>query len=144
MGELTLPEQGLVYLDSNAIIYSVEKVPEYWPKLKPVWSASAEGRLKLVTSELAILESLVVPMRLGNAALLADYEEIFHSQEIELVPITANILREAASLRAKYKSKTPDSIHLATANFVQCTLCVTNDLDFRRVPNVPVAILSQL
>lgn len=144
MGELTLPEQGLVYLDSNAIIYSVEKVAEYWPKLKPVWSASAEGRLKLVTSELAILESLVVPMPLGNAALLADYEEVFHSQEIEFVPITANILREAASLRAKYKSKTPDSIHLATANFVQCTLCVTNDLDFRRVPNVPVAILSQL
>lgn len=144
MGELTLPEQGLVYLDSNAIIYSVEKVPEYWPKPKPVWTASAEGRLKLVTSELAILESLVMPMRLGDAALLADYEEVFHSQEIDLIPITANILREAASLRAKYKAKTPDSIHLASALFVQCRLCVTTDLDFKRVPNVPVAILGQL
>jgi predicted nucleic acid-binding protein len=144
VGELTLPEQGLVYLDSNAIIYSVEKVPEYWPKLKPVWQASAEGRLKLVTSELAILESLVLPMRLGNAGLIADYEEVFHSQEVELVPITANILREAASMRAKHKAKTPDSIHLATALSIQCKLCLTNDLDFRRVPDVPVAILSQM
>src|SRR5262245_31415020 len=33
VGSLTVPSAGLVYLDANSVIYSVEKHPVYWPLL---------------------------------------------------------------------------------------------------------------
>ena len=37
VGSLTLPSAGLVYLDANPVIYSVEKHPVYGPLLQPLW-----------------------------------------------------------------------------------------------------------
>ncbi len=43
MGALTVPSAGLVYLDAGPVIYSVEKHPDYWPLLRPLWQA-AKGK----------------------------------------------------------------------------------------------------
>ena len=40
MGALSLPASGLVYLDANPIIYTVEKHPVYGPLLQPLWQAA--------------------------------------------------------------------------------------------------------
>jgi hypothetical protein len=40
MGSLTVPSSGLVYFDTNPVIYSVEKNPTYWPLLEPLWQAA--------------------------------------------------------------------------------------------------------
>ena len=40
MGALTLPASGLVYLDANPVIYTVEKHPVYGPLLQPLWMAA--------------------------------------------------------------------------------------------------------
>lgn len=40
MGSLKLPTSGLVYFDSQAVIYSVETHPDYWSLLEPVWEAA--------------------------------------------------------------------------------------------------------
>jgi hypothetical protein len=37
---LTLPASGLVYLDANPVIYTVEKHPVYGPLLQPLWLAA--------------------------------------------------------------------------------------------------------
>jgi hypothetical protein len=37
MGQLTIPESSLVYVDTVTIIYSVEKFPNYYPLLEPMW-----------------------------------------------------------------------------------------------------------
>ena len=34
MGSISLPASGLVYVDSNIVIYSVEKQPRYFPALQ--------------------------------------------------------------------------------------------------------------
>ena len=34
MGSISLPASGLVYVDSNIVIYSVEKHPRYFPALQ--------------------------------------------------------------------------------------------------------------
>jgi len=54
------------------------------------------------------------------------------------------ILERAAQLRAATNLKTPDAIHAATALEHGCTLFVTNDSTFRRVPGLPVTILADL
>ena len=44
MGQLTLPPSGSVYIDADAVIYSVEKIEPYWTLLQPMWSAAKAGQ----------------------------------------------------------------------------------------------------
>ena len=49
MGALTVPGSGLVYLDANPLIYSVEKHPVYWPLLEPLWQAAKGKTIEIFT-----------------------------------------------------------------------------------------------
>ena len=69
MGSLTLPTGGSVYIDANAIIYSVERVEPYRSLLAPMWEEARAGRFTLASSELVALETLIRPLRDGNARL---------------------------------------------------------------------------
>ncbi len=42
MGTLNLPESSLIYLDTSAIIYSVEKIPDYFSLLEPMSLAAQQ------------------------------------------------------------------------------------------------------
>ena len=53
MGFLSVIGAGQVYLDSCAIIYSIERHREYVQVLDPVWIDTHAGRLEIVTSELS-------------------------------------------------------------------------------------------
>jgi predicted nucleic acid-binding protein len=145
MGSLTLPLAGQVYLDTQAIIYSVETHARYWPVLEPLWQTARTGNVHLVSTELALMETLVGPLRSGDARLTTAYEQIFQSAEVRLLPITQAVLREAAQLRANIPSlRTPDALHAATARLSDCALFVTNDTGFRRVPGLPLALLDDV
>lgn len=61
------------------------------------------------------MEVLVLPLRNVDTSLIADYEQLLFSSEIQLIPISKSVLREAANLRATTNLKTPDAIHAATA-----------------------------
>ena len=69
MGELTLPESSIVYVDTQIIIYSVEKHPAYWPLLRRMWLKSKSGDIQIISSELALLETLVAPLRNADSVL---------------------------------------------------------------------------
>lgn len=142
MGAIAIPASGLVYLDANSLIYSVERHPVYWPLLQPMWLAAASLTVEVVSSDLALMETLVGPYKSGDAALAAAYENLFLQPQTRLLPITQPILREAAQLRATTKLKTPDAIHAATARQAGCALFVTNDAAFRGRAGLPVAVLD--
>jgi predicted nucleic acid-binding protein len=144
MGSLTIPSSGLEYLDTNPIIYSVEKHPVYWPVLQPLWQAAKGKTIEMVSSDLVLLETLVGPLKSGDAALVNAYELLFQQAQTRLLPITHSILREAARLRATTKLKTPDALHAATAIDASCALFVTNDVGFCDVGSIPVVILNDL
>jgi hypothetical protein len=74
LGSIALPASGSIYLDANSLIYAVEKKAPYWSLLQPVWQAVAAGGFRFATSSLALLEVLVMPIRQGDAALVATYE----------------------------------------------------------------------
>ena len=145
MGSLTLPPSGPVYADAQIFIYSVEKHPIYAPLLRTLWESVARGDLEVVSSELTLLEALVGPLKTGDSALEADYENFFVCPGIRLLAITPLILRAGARLRATLsRLRTPDAIHAATADSFACTLVLTNDVAFRRIPDLPVVILDDL
>jgi predicted nucleic acid-binding protein len=144
VGALTLPSSGLVYLDANPIIYTVEKHPVYGPLLQPLWQAAQTKTIEVISSELALMETLVVPLKTGNTTLERQYEQALLGTDMRLIPITQAILREAARLRATTKLRTPDALHAATAQQAGCVLFVTNDAGFRGIASLPLVILDDL
>ena len=141
MGSLILPPSGSVYVDANSVIYAVEKIEPYRSFLAPLWPAAQAGQLSIVTSELTWLETLVKPMRDGNAALELLFRAFLTAREVRLAPVTLSVWEQAARLRA-LGLKTPDALHAATGLAFGCTLFLTNDAAFVRVPGLPVTVLS--
>lgn len=144
MGTLSLPSSGLVYLDANPVIYSVELHPLYGPLLQPLWQAARARTIEVVSSDLVLMETLVGPLKSGNTTLEKAFETALLGTDMQLLPITQAILREAARLRATTKLKTPDALHAATALQAGCGLFVTNDAGFRRVAGLPLVLLDDL
>jgi predicted nucleic acid-binding protein len=140
---MTIPTTGVVYVDTNPVIYSMEKHADYWGVLRPLWAAASARTLQLVASELLVLETLVGPRKAKNEALLSDYEQLFASPDIRICPVSSRVLRLASELRADTGIKTPDAIHAATALIERCAHFLTNDGGFGRVPKLPVVLLRE-
>ncbi len=69
MGSLSVPASGRIYLDASAFIYSIERHPVFGSLLDPMWAALAASAAQIITSELTVLESLVLPLRAGSKIL---------------------------------------------------------------------------
>jgi predicted nucleic acid-binding protein len=145
MGQVTVPTSGRVYVDTNAIIYRVERIEPYFTAAAPLWDGLDQGTVEVETSELSLLEVLVKPLRDGNSALATLFRALLLGPTgLSCRAISRAILESAADLRARYNLKTPDAIHAATALSVGSVMFVTNDTGFRRVPNLPVMVLSEV
>ena len=55
MGTMTLPTSGVLCIDANIVIYTVERHPRYSSVLRPLWSSVAAGQVYIVVSELVLL-----------------------------------------------------------------------------------------
>ena len=141
MGSIALPSDGAVYLDSSALIYGLERHDPYFGLLAPAWQQAARGELVLVSSELALAEVLVRPIREQSEVLIRRYHDLFGASDVRLVPASRQLWEDTARIRAKHGLRTPDALHAATAMEERCDLFITNDGDFRRVTELPVIVL---
>ena len=130
-----------VYLDACCFIYLVEGTP--------TWRSIVEDRLRqlepaerLVTSHLSRLECRSKPMADADASLLARYDALFGATRVDVVDVTASVIDRATDLRARYRFKTPDCIHLATAAAAGASAFWTGDAGLRRCSDVNVVVLS--
>lgn len=144
MGQLIIPPSATVYADTSVLIYSIEVNPTYYALLEPLWARFYVGTVEIVSSELTLMETLVVPTRDRNDSLVSTYEQLLLASSLRLIPISQTILREAARLRATTNLKTPDAIHAATALGDRITLFLTNDSQFRTVTNLSIVVLSEV
>jgi predicted nucleic acid-binding protein len=144
MGQLNLPLNALVYVDTAVLIYSVEANPNYRELLRSLWLKLKASELEVISSELSLMEVLIVPLRNNDTALVNDYERLMLEGDIQLIPVSQTILREAARLRATTNLRTPDAIHAATAINTGCTLFLSNDRGFRAIPNLSAVILQDV
>ena len=143
MGRLDFLNNSRVYFDTSPVIYSVEEHDVYCEPLLDIWLSHNNGKLEIVTSELTLLETLVLPYRKKDPDLEFLYLDLLESSDVELVPISIDILKEAAQIRAVSGLKTPDSIHAATALSSKCDYLLTNDPSFRRVKGISVIVIDE-
>lgn len=145
MGSVTIPTGARVYLETNSIIYSVERIAPYHALLLPVWLAAKSGACGLMTSEFTLLEVLVGPLKTGDTALETDYRLLLAgTSDVSLFAVTRSVLERSARIRASDNLKSPDAIHAATALEAGATLFITNDPVFRRVPGLNAVVLDDL
>ena len=140
--DLHIPPNARICLDTAPVIYSVEKIVPYWELMIPLWESARKNDLQLVGSELLLLETLVKPLQQSNKRLETLFMKLLTTSDIQLEPISADILQLAAQLRATNKLKTPDAIHLATAIHLKSDFFITNDKRLATIKNIPVLVLN--
>src|SRR3954465_743225 len=105
-----------VGLDTSPLIYYIEEHKDYIDSLDQFFYAVKDGKFRVVTSTVTLLEVLVYPLRRGDETLAHRYNDILlSSPNIPLCPVTFSLAQEAAELRARHNLKTADAIQLATA-----------------------------
>jgi predicted nucleic acid-binding protein len=145
VGLITPPGSGTVYIDTNPLIYRIERIEPYLSASKPLWDALRAGTIEVYTSELTALEVAVKPLRDKDTALYDLYQRILYRvRGFEAIAISSTVLQRAAQVRVDTGLKTPDAIHAATALGAGCAMFVTNDPAFRRVSGLNVVVLSEV
>src|SRR5579862_9652678 len=100
VGTLTTPAAGDIYTDTQTLIYTVQRHPVYAPLCRPLWQAATTGQNRVFSSDLALMETLVMPLRNADTVLQGQFEHFLLHSDVTLLPITQSVLREAARLRA--------------------------------------------
>ena len=134
-----------VLIDTSVWIYHLENHPELGLPAGRVIDSLEEGRFRGIASELTLLELTMRPLQLGRQDVADHYEVLLdYFPNLEIVPVSREILLEAAALRARRKIRAPDAIQLATGIRAGATLAVTNDKLWRSVPLIETALLDDL
>jgi predicted nucleic acid-binding protein len=132
-----------VYLDTNIIIYAVEGFSDAAVQIQALLTAMDNAEIVAVTSALTLAEVLVKPFKDQNQAVAQAYKTFLTPTPVlQLIPITNNILEEAARVRATTRLKLPDAIHTATARINGCNSFLTNDDSFDSFTAMTVKKLS--
>ena len=136
---------SVVGLDSAPLIYALEENPSYIPGMRAFLQALYEGHFRTVTSTVTLVEVLTHPIRQGNLALVARYEEfLLNTAGLAMLDLSVPAAREAARLRAEYNLRTPDAVQLATAITEGASHFLTNDSRLARVTELRVLVLDSL
>jgi len=78
------------------------------------------------------MECLIIPYRLARFDLEQQYRRWFST--LRVLPISPEVYDQAAQLRASHRSlRTPDALHLATAQLGECSQLWTGDADFAKM-----------
>lgn len=113
----------MIYLDSCSVIYAAEDASKRGDAVRRKLAALADEIVAI--SPLVVLECLVGPLRDENALLADRYDQLFSRFRMLDAGVTA--YRRAAELRARHGMRTPDALHVATAQLGGCRELWTND-----------------
>ena len=128
-----------LYIDANVIIYAVEGGPQFRTPARLWLARASDARAEFVTSFFTEFECRIGPLKDRNFALLDTYAAFLRQPSWQLVPLSFNVLRRAAAIRAEHNLKPPDAIQAATCIEARCDVFLTNDQTrFQRLPDLRV------
>ena len=132
----------IIFLDTNPVIYYVERPPVWGPKAAARLAALKAAGDQAAVSDLVRMECRVGPLKLANAVLLNDFTTFFSSPDVQVFPVTAAACDRASVIRAAHGFKPLDALHLAVAVDNGCGRFLTNDLRLSRFTGIPIEVLT--
>jgi predicted nucleic acid-binding protein len=133
----------LIALDTPVWIAFIEQKSAFLAEVNPLFESLKSGRVRVVTSSVGLIEILTGALLRGDELLARRAEEVLMGLDgSTVVPVTLEVARHAARLRASYGLRTPDAIHLATAVAAEAAEFVTTDRRLARVKEIEVRVLK--
>ena len=133
-----------IFLDTAPVIYFVEKNPDFAPKTQEIFNRLDDGKLIAVVSPITLAECLVVPYKQENPDVAQVFTDLLvNSESVLFYPIDEITADKAADLRARYNLTLTDALQLAVAIQAECDAFLTNDVDLKRVTEIPIIVLSE-
>ena len=132
-----------IFLDTAPVIYFVEKNPDFSEKVLSVFSRLDDGWLTAVVSPITLAECLVLPYKIANREIAQIFSDLLVNNEgVLFYPIDEVTADKAVDLRARYNLTLTDAFQIATAIQAECDAFLTNDVDLKRVNEIPILVLS--
>ena len=132
-------------IETAPFIYFVEQHPKYIDRMRSIFQQVNQGLPQVITSVITLTEVLVMPIEKDQERYQREYRAmLLRTKAITIVPVSVAIAEQAAHLRAKYRLRTPDAIHLATALALNRDAFLTNDLALKRVTELKILVLDEL
>lgn len=116
-----------VYLDSCLVIYLIERQEPWSKAMQDRLLHAASQRIEVGFSDLTRLECRVGPKSKGDLKALADFDRFFAAPDFQRFELETRAYDCATDLRAAFRLKTPDALHLAVAISAGCDEFWTND-----------------
>jgi len=127
----------IVAVDANVVVYAMTGAARVRKPAHEWLAAIDAAEALIITSALSRLECLVGPRKLARPR----DEDLFSAffDRIVVIPISDDILDLGAWIRATHKSfRTPDSVHLASAQVAQVDVFLTADRRLKAYRGVKV------
>lgn len=138
-----LKKYDRILIDTNSFIYFMEDNEAYADLLQSVFDMIESGKIFGITSTLVLTEVLTKPIKDENKKLQAQYTSFLtHFPNLYLRDIDSKVAIRAAKLRARYGTKTPDSIFIATAFEEHASAIITKDIKLRKVEGIDFIVLD--
>lgn len=136
---------GTLGIETAPFIYYVEQHPTYVDRMRAIFQQVNSGTPQVITSVITLTEVLTMPIQAGHALYEQEYRDmLLNTAYVTTLPVSVAIADRAAHLRAQYRLRTPDALHVATAILSGCDAFLTNDQGLKRVREVHVLVLDEL
>ena len=140
-----LTEHRHIGVDTAIFIYHFEQHPRYFPLTQILLSGIETRQWTAVTSSVTVMELTVRPWQRNRPEVAQAYQNaLAHFPNLTLADVTQDIARQAARLRAHYRLRPADALHIATAIEHRATAFVTNDRHLTRLtPELTLITLDE-
>jgi len=134
----------MICLDTNCVIYLIEKNPVWEPKVASRLAAALAAGDPIAVCDVARAECLVGPLKSGDTGVQARYQQFFADPAIRMLPVTVAVCERAAALRvaSAMRLELLDCFHLAAAIEHGCGAFVTADAKLARCTDITVEVLK--
>lgn len=133
-----------LYLDSMVWIYALEGNSKFGLAAQQLLNRIRAAGHTLLTSHFLLAELLVIPSRKGDLALSKLYTKMLTGNGVELLPFTTDVAVRFAAIRAHFRAKSPDSLHLAFAADAGANVFVTADALLCRLSVSGIGLIADL
>lgn len=112
---------SILAIDTAPFIYFVERYVNYFDRVAAIFQLIDDNRFSTFTSVITLTEVLNKPLRDKDNKVVFAYKNLLLAGEnLRLIRVTESIAEQAATLRAQYRLRAPDSIQIASALALNC------------------------